>query len=58
MEDMIEEEDSEESIQRTENTPNTVAPRTRKYFPETWIWNCIETRFVIVSNLACFVNNM
>jgi len=40
------EEDLEDTLQRTEQTPNTVAPRIRKYFPETWIWNCIETRFV------------
>lgn len=50
--DFLEEEDSEESVQRAEHTSNNVAPRIRKYFPETWIWNCIETRFVIVFTLA------
>lgn len=26
------------------------APTVRKYFPETWIWNCVDTvRFVIIA---------
>lgn len=29
--------------------PNAVAPRIRKNFPETWIWDCIDVRFVIDS---------
>lgn len=27
---------------------NDVAPKTRKYFPETWIWNCMAVRFVVL----------
>lgn len=40
--------DSVAIAESVQSQPNAVsAPRVRKFFPETWIWECRDARFVI-----------
>lgn len=34
-------------------TAQALAPAVRKYFPETWIWNCVDSRFVTDKFYEC-----
>lgn len=36
-------------MEPTASAPNVQA-EVRKYFPETWIWDCSDARFVFLSN--------
>lgn len=39
-----------ELVEEKSSSPqnNVAIPRTRKYFPETWIWDCVCSRFVVM----------